>query len=253
MTRRAVSPFVPSALALALLSVSATTASANSLGAPGRTQLGCTGGGCHMGGTAPSLTFDAPATVGLGETVDLTITVTGAQAGAAAPKAGIGIQAESGTLTADAAGRLKSLLGELVHSAPAEFEGDSVTFDFQWTAPATPGPVTIFAAGNSVNGDANITGDMSALVSATITVTEAGGGGGTGGTPDGTGGTPDGTGGAPIGPQPDAGTDDGTGDGSGGSDDGGGCQARPGVAPTSGLLAGLALLGLGLARRRRRL
>jgi hypothetical protein len=229
------------------------TAAANSLGAPGRTQLGCTGGGCHMGGTAPSMTFDAPATVGLGETVDLTITLTGVQAGAAAPKAGIGIQAEGGTLTADAAGQLKSLLGELVHSGPVDFEGDSVDFTFQWTAPATPGPVTIFAAGNSVNGDANITGDMSALVSATITVAEAGGGG-AGGTPDGTGGTPDGTGGAPIGPQPDAGTGDGTGDGSdgGGDDGGGGCQARPGLPTTSGLAAGFALLGLALARRRRR-
>lgn len=231
----------PNTLALVVLGMAlSSSALANSTGIPGRAKIGCTGSGCHTGGTAPTLTFDAPATVAPGQTIDLLVMVEDPQE-AAMPKAGINLEAESGALLADADGVLKPLLGQLVHASPVPFDGEMVHFMFQWTAPDTLGPVTLYAAVNSVNGDFSAPGDMSALIEATITVAEAGagGGGGEGGTPGGGGGTDTAS--------PDGGVDDG-GD-SGGSS--GGCQLEPGRAPVSG--RGLAFGGLLILALRRRI
>lgn len=224
--------------ALSVLSLLTTsTALANSTGLPGRARVGCSEARCHTGGTVPTLAFETPTgVVAPGETVDLMITAAGPQAGGLA-KAGINVEADDGTLIPDADGVTKALLGQLVHSAPVPFDGDTVQFMFQWTAPETTGPVTIYAAVNSVNGDFNTTGDNSAVIEATIQVGQAAGG--AGGEP-GTGGTPA--------TDADAGVD-GTSDSGGGSS---GCQTQPGRAPLSGLAGAFAGLGLLAFRRRLR-
>jgi hypothetical protein len=245
---------------LSLLSVlslfTASTALANSTGLPGRARVGCSEARCHVGGTAPSLVFETPTgAVGPGETVNLMLTAMGPQAGGMA-KAGINVEADDGTLIPDADGVTKALLGQLVHSTPVPFDGDTVQFMFQWTAPETTGPVTIYAAVNSVNGDFSTTGDNSAVIEATIQVGEAAGGAGgapgAGGDPGSAGGLigvggESGTGGTPT-TDADAGVDD-TSDSGG---DSGGCQTQPGKAPLSGLAAAFAGLGLLTFRRRLR-
>ena len=189
-----------------------------------------------------------------GETVDLMLTAAGPQAGGMA-KAGLNVEADDGTLIPDADGVTKALLGQLVQSAPVPFDGDSVQFMFQWTAPDTAGPVTIYAAVNSVNGDFNTTGDNSAVIEATIQVGDAAGGAGgepgTGGDPGSAGGLI-GAGGEPAtGGTPVTGADAGVDDTSDSGGDSGGCQTQPGKAPLSGL--GAAFAGLGLLTFRRRL
>jgi hypothetical protein len=247
---------LPVLSALSLLSLfAASTALANSTGLPGRARVGCAEARCHMGGTEPTLAFETPSgLVAPGATVNLMLTALGPQAGGQS-KAGLNVEAGAGTLIPDADGVTRSLLGQLVHSAPVPFEGDRAMFMFQWTAPDTAGPVTIYAAVNSVNGDFNTTGDNSAVIEATIEVGDAAGGAGgepgTGGDPGSAGGLigvggESGTGGTPD-TDADGGVD-GTGDSGG---DSGGCQTQPGKAPLSGL--GAAFAGLGLLTFRRRL
>ena len=159
-------------LATALLLGTSGTALANRAGITGRSEMGCAGAGCHSGGTKPTLHLQLPGTVATGQTVEGALHIIGAQPGARVPGAGANLRATAGMLADGGDGTLKAILGELTHNAaPVAFDGDTATFNFLFTAPAVPGDVTIFASGNSVNGDFIPTGDDFQTASAAITVT----------------------------------------------------------------------------------
>lgn len=54
------------------------------------------------------------------------------------------------------------------HTSPKSGTG-TASFQFVWTAPTTPDTVTIYAAGNAVNGNGSTLGDMANSASLTIT------------------------------------------------------------------------------------
>ncbi|NUN10801.1 MAG: T9SS type A sorting domain-containing protein [Ignavibacteriaceae bacterium] len=112
---------------------------------------GCT---CHGGmASGVTVTINGPASLQVGETGNYTVTVTGGPL----VKAGTNIAASSGTLTAGTGLQLMS--GELTHTAPKSPDNNTVTFSFQYTAPATTGNVTLYANGNSVNDNGGSDGD----------------------------------------------------------------------------------------------
>ena len=237
--------WVAAGAAMAAL-LAASPALANRNGIPGRAQIGCVGGGCHTGGEAPTVELSGPAELAPGESAEYMLMVAGPQPGAANPGAGANIEASAGTLEPASDEVFKVQLNQLVHQEPVPFDGEEmVHLLFEFTAPEEPGTVTLFAAANSVNGDLQVTGDLSALTSMQIEVAEGGGEGGA----DGAGGEPA-AGGSGGGDEPDAGPGDGDGGGGGG---GGGCQQLPGRGGPA-LLGVLALSALGgvFGRRLRR-
>ena len=77
--------------------------------------------------------------------------------GGPAVKGGFNVAARFGVLSTTDPGAQK-IMTELTHNAPKVFgSADSVYWTFKYTAPASPGTDTIYAAGNSVNGDGSPT------------------------------------------------------------------------------------------------
>ena len=219
--------------------LAAPAAHAFTMGIPGKSIDGCGGAGCHAGGVEPVVALMTPGQVAPGATVQLQLTVRGGQTAAGAT-----ISAEAGVLLpADDA--LRANGRELVQNGAAlPYEGDEAVFVFDWTAPDEAGPVTLYAAGNSVNLDRLPSGDAFAVTSATIEVGDGGGAGGAGGgaaVDMGAGGSAA----ADMGTGGSAAADMGT--ASGGGDDGG-CTTGGGTAPLFSF--GFVLLALGLFRRR---
>lgn len=214
-------------------------AHAYKFGMTGKAQEGCGGGGCHMGGMAPSVELLGPDTVAPGAEVDFILRVSGGQVAA-----GANIDASDGLLFPTDE-TLKNLGGQLTHNGDYiayDGQGSRVDIMFAWQAPDALGRVTLWAAANSVNTDATASGDLWALAEVSIEVAEGGGAGGEGGVGGGAGGEGGAGGGA-------VGVDGGVDGGEGGGDDG--CRAAPGRtgSPIGGALA---LLGLGWMIRRRR-
>ncbi len=215
-------------------------AHAYTMGIPGKSIEGCGGAGCHAGGAEPTVVLMTPGRVSPGATVQLVLGFR--DAGAAV---GGDISAQAGVLQPAEGGALRAVARELVHNGMAIPTADGfVEIPFLWTAPEVAGPVTLFAAGNSVNLDRLPSGDAFSVTSATIEVAPEGGAGGAGGAGGGPSGVDAGAGGAGGG----SGGTGGAAAPSGGSDDGG-CRA-------SGTPAGASLwalvLGALLLRRRRR-
>lgn len=188
----------------------AGSAFANSTGITGRSGkqsgVSCAAAGCHGGGSStPTVTLEGPTALTAGQTGQYTLVITGGPG----VKAGLNVAVDGATLTAGSGTKVVS--GELTHSLPKAFSNGSARFDFSLVAPATNGTYKVFAAGNSVNGDNNNTGDSHANTTLDVVVT---------------GGTD---------PKPDE-----------GKDDGGGCSAA-----TSGAPAVLIAVFAALAARRR--
>jgi len=123
---------------------------------------------CHTAGAAtPSVSISGPAVVDAGTTHSYVVTVSG----------GPGITGGFNVSTSDFAGTFSPvngetelLAGEITHSAPKFFSGGQVQFTFDWTAPASNGPVAMYAAGNSTNGLGNTSGDGIGVDTLAITV-----------------------------------------------------------------------------------
>jgi hypothetical protein len=134
------------ALALGLVG----PAAAESLGIAGYSgEFGVDCNACHSGGTVPSVTITGPLQVPVGTiaTYELKIVSGDLQQ----THGGLDVSDTDGTLIATEAGT-EILSGELVHSAPREQNASrEVIFRFDWQAPAAPGQVTLYGAGNSVN------------------------------------------------------------------------------------------------------
>ncbi len=125
-------------------------------GISGQTTSGCT---CHSTSpsSATSLSLSGPTTVNPGSTSTFTLTLQNS----ARPSAGFDLAIvnsngqNAGTL-GTVSGQLTQIMsGELTHTQPKSLSGGSVSWQFTWQAPSTPGPYTVRAAGIAVNGNGN--------------------------------------------------------------------------------------------------
>ncbi len=138
------------------------------------TNSGQTCTACHAAGaTVPMVSLQGPTTVVAGTTNLYTFTLSGGPA----QTAGLNVSTSNGRGTLLPTGSdTQALLGELTHSAPKPFNGNQAQFTFTWTAPTFNDNVTLYAAGNSSDGEQSLTGDGIAATSLTVQVTGGNGG-----------------------------------------------------------------------------
>jgi hypothetical protein len=124
---------------------------------------------CHGGGTAPTVTISGPTSVSPGELALYTLTISGGQEVAG----GFNVSAENGIIST-AGGGTQIISGEITHTAPKPVNASNdVVFQFNWTAPNTPGEFTLYGSGNSVNLSNGNQGDRATSNTLDVTV-EAG-------------------------------------------------------------------------------
>ena len=115
------------------------------------------GNGCDCHGPqnqGVTVVISGPSQLSIGETAEYDVVITGGPLSAG----GINIASANGTLTPKDG--LKKLSEELTHTSPKIKDGNNrVKFEFLATAPQVAGQMTLFATGNSVNLNGNITGD----------------------------------------------------------------------------------------------
>ncbi len=123
---------------------------------------------CHSGGIAPTVTLAGPSFV----LHDSTRTFTFRLAGGQQVAAGLNVAVDSGTLLAtDLQTYVES--EELTHDQPRFVDGNGeASWSFDFTAPTTPGALTMWAAGNSVNFSGDNSGDLPATTTLNITVVD---------------------------------------------------------------------------------
>jgi hypothetical protein len=106
-----------------------------------------------------------PTSLAPGSSGDYTLTITGD----AAVVGGLDVATSAGTLQASGAGT-RLLDGEVTHTAPALFSGNTLTFTFTLITPSATGPLTLYAAGLSGNNDNTFGGDNAAKTSLAVNV-----------------------------------------------------------------------------------
>ena len=140
----------------------AAAGSANStgrIGASGKDGVFCKN--CHVGGTAPTVAFDGPASMGVGSTATFRFTVTSHATDQIA--AGLDVAVSGGTLGLVTGQGTRLLSNEVTHSSPKGNDANGeAAFDFTWQAPASAGIYTLYGAGGSVNLDGKSLGDAAA-------------------------------------------------------------------------------------------
>ncbi len=139
------------------------SAAAYQNGISGRTTSGCGGAGCHSGTSSnTTLSISGNTTLTPGQQTTLTLTIQNSSR----PRSGCDIDfvnsggtAISGLATISGQGMTGST--ELTHSTPKTMSGQQSTWQFNLTAPSTPGQYTVRVAGNatlsSSQGDYNTT------------------------------------------------------------------------------------------------
>ncbi|HYO72942.1 MAG TPA: MXAN_6652 family MXYO-CTERM-anchored protein [Archangium sp.] len=152
-------------LSACLLSAPAFANSAGSTGNSGKSSATCST--CHMGGSAPTVELTGPSSLAAGAKGQYTLTIRGGPG----QKGGFNVAVDNTAASLEPGPGAKKASNELTHSAAKPAAAGAITFDFSLVAPPSAGTVKIFAAGNSVNGDNNSTGDASALASLSVTVT----------------------------------------------------------------------------------
>jgi hypothetical protein len=85
---------------------------------------------------------------------------------------GLDVSASGGTLAVSDPGT-QLVVGEITQTMSRPAIGGTVTFSFNWTAPLTPGSVTLYASGNSVDGNSSPSGDNATATTLTVTVAAA--------------------------------------------------------------------------------
>jgi hypothetical protein len=122
---------------------------------------------CHSGGTPPTVTFSGPQTIAAGATGNYSVTVTGGN------KVGVDVSVSDKFSTLNAlSANLGVGFGELHHVSP---QPSGSTFQFSVSASSFVSTLTLYAAGNAVNGDGNTGGDRAATATYAITVTPGSG------------------------------------------------------------------------------
>ena len=103
-----------------------------------------TGCHCHTNNTAITGAITGPDTVLTGTTATYTITIT--RSGYSGSHGGVDIATRLGSLTpGPGASYLKILNGEITHISPLTFAGGTVSVQFSYTSPTTPGIDTIWS------------------------------------------------------------------------------------------------------------
>ena len=144
-------------------------------GITGRSQSGCSGGGCHGAQSTATTVFlrdgAGPFTIQAGSSKSFIAVV----AHATLPKAGMNLSVKnssnvnSGTYSAMT--NCTNSGGEITQPNPAAMSNGETEFAFTWTAPSTPGTYTMYMAGNAVNANNNANGDAwNLMTSVTINV-----------------------------------------------------------------------------------
>src|SRR5690606_21009101 len=125
-------------------------------GNPG-TNGGSTCTACHAPGPAtPTVTISGPQVLDAGTIADYTVTISGGPG----VTGGLGVSASRDAGSFSATGKDVHVIGgEISHRQPKAFANGSTSFSFRWQAPAWNGPVTLYAAGNSSNGQLDLLGD----------------------------------------------------------------------------------------------
>ena len=127
-------------------------------GIPGRTSLG-NGLGCSCHGASSSnvtAVIIGPETLETNEIGTYVFTLSGGPA----IKGGMDFASSAGDLNAISPGlRKDAATGDIFHSAPGPCVAGFLTYAVELTAPASPGTVTLAAAGNSVNDSGTNIGD----------------------------------------------------------------------------------------------
>ncbi|MFZ2656785.1 MAG: PKD domain-containing protein, partial [Victivallales bacterium] len=127
------------------------------------TRSGATCSSCHSGGPATTVTLSGPTSVAPNSTNAYTVTVTSAgQTGG-----GFDVSTTAGTLAAGTGSKLSA--AEVIQSNSKNMTGGAVSWQFNWTAPAS-GTATLYASGLSTNNNGGTSGDMTAKTSRVITV-----------------------------------------------------------------------------------
>lgn len=118
------------------------------------------GNGCNCHGSSPTtsvnVTISGPNTLSIGQKATYRVTITGGPL----VRAGTNIAASNGTLSIFQGSGLQKIGDELTHTSPKSPSGGTVSFDFEFTAPNTTGEITLYANGNSVNGNGSTSGDQ---------------------------------------------------------------------------------------------
>lgn len=167
---------LPVVLAVLLLA-SMTAVFASSTGINGFSGNPATNGGldcnqCHSGGQVPFAIITGPTSVLPNTISTYRLTLSGGQAGLVGSAAGgLDVSATDGALfSVEQDTRIQ--FGELTHSTPrpVPLGQTSVSWNFQWQAPATAGVVTLYGAGNSVNDGQGSNGDAADTTTLAVTV-----------------------------------------------------------------------------------
>ncbi len=161
------------AVYLLLLFAVAVEAWAYPNGVSGLTTSGCT---CHgtSSSNATSLSLSGATTVNPSSTTTFTLTLQNSSR----PLAGFDLaivnsSGQNAGSLGTVSGQLTQLMGgELTHTQPKTISGGSVSWQFTWQAPSTPGLYTVRAVGNAVNGNgsADANDQWNYLQTTTITV-----------------------------------------------------------------------------------
>jgi len=133
------------------------TGDARQNGITGRTKkfnAGCND--CHGANATMSVTvmIMGPDTIEVNQTANYSVMLMGGPA----VKGGTNIAVSNGTLIGTSAS-LKKVSDELTHVSPTSFSGGMLEFQFTYKATAT-GTQTLYATGNSVNGNGQSSGDQ---------------------------------------------------------------------------------------------
>lgn len=112
---------------------------------------------CHApGAVVPQVVITGPSEVDAGTTQAYSVFITGGPGSTA----GVNVSVSDGVgELAPIDASLRTIGGELAHSAPLAFSSEQAVFNFTWTAPDYDTDVTIYAAGNSTNGNLDLGGD----------------------------------------------------------------------------------------------
>jgi hypothetical protein len=124
---------------------------------------------CHSGGAAPTVRISGPATLAAGSTGDFTFSITGGPG----VRSGMNISVDAPEAQLiGVAGSTKTLARELIQDGGAKtFTGSTSTYTFRMKAPSTAGTVTLYACGNSTNGNGSTGGDKASNTTFQVTVT----------------------------------------------------------------------------------
>jgi hypothetical protein len=134
---------------------------------------------CHSGGKPPTVTLSGPATLAPGELEVYTLRITADVVSSASmpanlPYSGFDVGTSAGTLgTVMQMNPTHILDGEVSHTDKLP-RANIVQVMFSLTAPATGGPLTLYAAGLSADGDGTPTGDAAAATTLDVMVSAPG-------------------------------------------------------------------------------